>query len=41
MEAMQPVNEEPYEVSLDNHGCRDGPKTGRLMALNNVRLILS
>lgn len=36
MEAMQPVNEEPYEVSLDNHGCRDGPKTGRLMALNNA-----
>ncbi|KAK7835722.1 brca1-associated ring domain protein 1 [Quercus suber] len=36
MEAMHPVNEEPYEVSLDNHGCCDGPKTGRLLALNNV-----
>ncbi|KAF3951309.1 hypothetical protein CMV_023027 [Castanea mollissima] len=36
MEAMHPVNEEPYEVSLDNHGCCDGPKTGRLLALNNA-----
>jgi len=41
MEAMHPVNEEPYEVGLDNHGCCDGPKTGRLLALNNVRLNLS
>ncbi|CAL5432595.1 unnamed protein product [Camellia sinensis] len=36
MEAMQPVDEEPYEVSLDNHGCCDGPRTGRLRVLNNV-----
>ncbi|XVF81030.1 hypothetical protein PTKIN_Ptkin15bG0123700 [Pterospermum kingtungense] len=36
MKAMHPVNEEPYEVSLDNHGCHDGPKTGRLRALNNA-----
>nr|POE76686.1 brca1-associated ring domain protein 1 [Quercus suber] len=36
MEAMHPVNEEPYEVSLDNHGCCDRPKTGRLLALNNA-----
>ncbi|XP_050251819.1 BRCA1-associated RING domain protein 1 [Quercus robur] len=36
MEAMHPVNEEPYEVGLDNHGCCDGPKTGRLLALNNA-----
>ncbi|GFY99548.1 breast cancer associated RING 1 [Actinidia rufa] len=35
MEAMQPVDEEPYEVGLDNHGCHDGPKTGRLRALDN------
>ncbi|XP_058196920.1 BRCA1-associated RING domain protein 1-like isoform X2 [Rhododendron vialii] len=36
MEAMHPVDEEPYEVSLDNHGHCDGPKTGRLRALGNV-----
>lgn len=36
MEALHPVDEEPYEVTLDNHGCCDGPKTGRLRALNNV-----
>lgn len=33
MEAMQPVDEEPYEVNLDNHGCCEGPKTGRLRVL--------
>jgi hypothetical protein len=37
MEAMHPVDEVPYEVCLDNHGCSDGPKTGRLMASNNVK----
>ncbi|XVF32345.1 hypothetical protein REPUB_Repub17cG0073900 [Reevesia pubescens] len=36
MKAMHPVNEEPYEVSLDNHGSCDGPKTGRLRALDNA-----
>ncbi|XP_022758493.1 BRCA1-associated RING domain protein 1-like isoform X2 [Durio zibethinus] len=36
MKAMCPVNEEPYEISLDNHGCCDGPKTGRLRALDNA-----
>jgi hypothetical protein len=41
MEAMHPVDEVPYEVCLDNHGCSDGPKTGRLMASNNVKLVLS
>ncbi|OMP05275.1 hypothetical protein COLO4_08954 [Corchorus olitorius] len=34
MQAMHPVHEEPYEISLDNHGCCDGPKTGRLRALD-------
>ncbi|KAL5702380.1 non-specific serine/threonine protein kinase [Ranunculus cassubicifolius] len=29
MEAMNPVNEEPYEINLDVYGCRDGPKMGR------------
>ncbi|KAM1234441.1 hypothetical protein ACFX2I_004036 [Malus domestica] len=35
MEATDHLNEEPYEVSLDNYGCCDGPKTGRLRATNN------
>lgn len=36
IDAMHRVDEEPYEVSLDNYGCCDGPKTGRLRALHNV-----
>ncbi|KAG7989683.1 hypothetical protein I3843_03G251200 [Carya illinoinensis] len=36
MEAMHPVDEEPYEVDLDNHGSCNGPKTGRLMGLDNA-----
>ncbi|XP_057963551.1 BRCA1-associated RING domain protein 1 isoform X2 [Malania oleifera] len=36
IEAMHPVDEEPYEVSLDNHGCREGPKTGRFRILDNA-----
>lgn len=35
-----PVNEEPYEVSLDNHGCIGGPKAGRLRASSSVSLFL-
>ncbi|XP_009781615.1 BRCA1-associated RING domain protein 1 [Nicotiana sylvestris] len=31
-----PVNEEPYEVNLDNHGCFGGPKAGRLRASSNA-----
>lgn len=34
-EANHPVNEEPYEVNLDNHGRLNGPKTGRLRVSNN------
>ncbi|OAY32679.1 BRCA1-associated RING domain protein 1 isoform X2 [Manihot esculenta] len=30
MKSIRPVDEEPYEVSLDNHGCYNGPRTGRL-----------
>ncbi|MCD7455767.1 hypothetical protein HAX54_029551 [Datura stramonium] len=30
--ANGPVNEEPYEISLDNYGCSGGPKAGRLRA---------
>ncbi|KAL9431163.1 hypothetical protein AB3S75_026369 [Citrus x aurantiifolia] len=40
MEAMNPVGEEPYEINLDNHGCEDGPKTGRLRALNKAPKLL-
>ncbi|CAI9262952.1 unnamed protein product [Lactuca saligna] len=29
------VNEEPYEVHLDTHGCSGGPKAGRLRVKNN------
>ncbi|KAL2556880.1 BRCA1-associated RING domain protein 1 [Forsythia ovata] len=36
MEANQPMNEEPYEVNLDNHCCRDGPRTGRLRVSTNA-----
>ncbi|KAK6141504.1 hypothetical protein DH2020_024749 [Rehmannia glutinosa] len=36
VEANCPVNEEPYEVNLDNHGCCGGPRTGRLRASNNA-----
>ncbi|XP_076914669.1 BRCA1-associated RING domain protein 1-like [Bidens hawaiensis] len=30
------VNEEPYEVGLDTHGCSGGPAEGRLRVLNNA-----
>ena len=36
MEVKGHVDEEPYEVILDNYGCGDGPKTGRLRASSNV-----
>ncbi|KAL3655024.1 hypothetical protein CASFOL_000810 [Castilleja foliolosa] len=36
VEANSYVDEEPYEVNLDNHGCCDGAKTGRLRASNNA-----
>ncbi|CAA2934053.1 BRCA1-associated RING domain 1 [Olea europaea subsp. europaea] len=36
MEANHPMNEEPYEVKLDNHGCRNGPKTGRVRVSTNA-----
>ncbi|KAL8137133.1 hypothetical protein V2J09_003134 [Rumex salicifolius] len=28
-----PVNEEPYEINLDNHGLENGPRTGRMRAI--------
>ncbi|CAH9129465.1 unnamed protein product [Cuscuta epithymum] len=36
MKANCPVNEEPFEINLDNHGCCNGPKTGRLRASSNA-----
>lgn len=36
METKHHVDEEPYEVNLDNYGCRSGAKAGRLRSLSNV-----
>eukprot|EP00268_Persea_americana_P046870 TRINITY_DN4848_c0_g1_i8.p1 TRINITY_DN4848_c0_g1~~TRINITY_DN4848_c0_g1_i8.p1 ORF type:complete len:167 (+),score=33.00 TRINITY_DN4848_c0_g1_i8:2319-2819(+) len=41
MEAKHPVDEEPYEVSLDVHGCCDGPKIGRIRALEKAPKLFS
>ncbi|KAJ6403608.1 hypothetical protein OIU84_011924 [Salix udensis] len=41
MESMHPVDEENYEIILDSHGSRDGPKNGRLGALNNAPKLFS
>ncbi|XP_057798173.1 BRCA1-associated RING domain protein 1 [Salvia miltiorrhiza] len=40
MEANHRVDEEPFEVNLDNHGCCDGPRTGRLRASKNAPKLL-
>lgn len=34
-EANRPVDEKHYEVALDNHGARNGPKIGRQLAIDN------
>lgn len=39
MKSIRPVDEEPYEVSLDNHGCYNGPRTGRLSVWGKVNMI--
>ncbi|CAL0310399.1 unnamed protein product [Lupinus luteus] len=41
MEGMNMVEEEPYEISLDNQGCHGGPKSGRLRALANEPKLFS
>ncbi|WCJ44806.1 breast cancer associated RING 1 [Euphorbia peplus] len=41
LKTMCLMNEEPYEVSLDNQGCRNGPKTGRLSVLENAPKLLN
>ncbi|KZV32967.1 protein BREAST CANCER SUSCEPTIBILITY 1 [Dorcoceras hygrometricum] len=35
MTANDHIGEEDFEVKLDNHGIRDGPRTGRLRAVND------
>ncbi|PON34766.1 BRCA1-associated [Parasponia andersonii] len=41
MEAKCHVDEEPYEVKLDNYGCCDGPQTARLSASSNAPKLFS
>lgn len=41
MEAGRPVSEEPFEISHDVYGAFDGPKTGRLRAMQKVHLSFS
>ncbi|KAE9621890.1 hypothetical protein Lal_00032766 [Lupinus albus] len=41
MEGVNMVEEEPYEISLDNQGCHGGPKSGRLRALANEPKLFS
>ncbi|XP_062080026.1 BRCA1-associated RING domain protein 1 [Humulus lupulus] len=41
MESKYHVDEEPYEVILDNYGCYDGPKNGRLRASSNAPKLFS
>ncbi|KAJ8432895.1 hypothetical protein Cgig2_014482 [Carnegiea gigantea] len=41
MQAKSCMDEEPYEIRLDNHGCCDGPKTGRLRVLSNAPRLFS
>ncbi|KAF1881137.1 hypothetical protein Lal_00023170 [Lupinus albus] len=41
MERMTMVEEETYEISVDNQGCHGGPKAGRLRALANEPKLFS
>ncbi|XP_064970451.1 protein BREAST CANCER SUSCEPTIBILITY 1 homolog isoform X1 [Musa acuminata AAA Group] len=34
MDAMEPIDEEKFEVTVDIHGISDGPRLGRLRAIN-------
>ncbi|XP_062184346.1 BRCA1-associated RING domain protein 1-like [Phragmites australis] len=36
IEAREPVPEEPYEISSDVHGSFDGPRTGRLLTMQQA-----
>ncbi|MCL7028903.1 hypothetical protein MKW94_019786 [Papaver nudicaule] len=41
IQAMDLVNEEPYEVRLDIHGCLDGPRNGRLRVSEGAAKLFS
>ncbi|KAM0855716.1 hypothetical protein ACQ4PT_049589 [Festuca glaucescens] len=41
LEAREPVPEEPYEISSDVHGSVDGPRTGRLRAMQKAPRLFS
>ncbi|KAK1687035.1 hypothetical protein QYE76_047883 [Lolium multiflorum] len=41
LEAREPVPEEPYEISSDVHGSVDGPRTGRLRAIQKAPRLFS
>ncbi|KAI3921166.1 hypothetical protein MKX01_036145 [Papaver californicum] len=41
IEAMDFVDEEPYEVGLDIHGCLDGPRNGRLRVVEGAAKLFS
>ncbi|TKY62328.1 BRCA1-associated RING domain protein 1 [Spatholobus suberectus] len=41
MEEINPVEEELYEINVDNQGCHGGPKAGRLRALANEPKLFS
>ncbi|RDX80310.1 BRCA1-associated RING domain protein 1 [Mucuna pruriens] len=41
MGEINPVEEEPYEINLDNQGCQGGPSAGRLRALANEPKLFS
>lgn len=40
MKAMKPVDEEQYEITIDVHGMKDGPRLGRLRVLNEVSFLI-
>lgn len=41
MKEKRPLNEEAYEIALDNYGCTDGPKSGRKRVLNKEPKLFS
>lgn len=41
IDAMEHVEEEKYEIAVDVHGMRNGPRLGRLRALNMVIFLTS
>jgi len=41
MEEKNPVEEQPYEIGVDNQGCQGGPRAGRLRALANVSILVA